>query len=414
MTIQRLYATLALAAAALLVAGCGGGNGMGGATSPPATSAVTKSDTPGDTGGGGASEPTDPDMSVSLPDNHAIAEAGMHTVPADATLKVAGVRFSCEGAMDCVVTVTVDDEGAVTATYAGGEPTAAALDATGNQAFENLSAALLDADQSADLRANLYHDLVDDTATQDVDESKGNPGGGVTSSLTTHEEPGAIDDDSPLTGVSDIFVSVDPEVVRAMDDHATAEVQILDPVSSNEDTISSTVNDPVLVDEDGMVISDRTSSFVADADWDRNPAAEWTTDPALMGATQNMDEDEDDIWTNYFQVKQDLAGGRTWSSICVRTTTQTPRCWAQSWRLRGDRTPMLTTPRSESTGTTSPASASPWAVKSTSTKTTPPRQWWKGWTVRTWASEAGSPVRMEAKPTKMATASAGSTTTRMA
>ena len=333
MTIQRLNATLALAAAALLAAGCGGGNGMGGATSSPATSAVTKSDAPGETGGGGT--PAASAMSVSLPDGHGIAEAGEHTVLAGATRKVAGARFSCAGEVDCVVTVAVDDEGAVTATYSGGEPTAAALDATGNQAFENLSAALLHVGSTEDpselvaLRENLYHDVADvpdveDTA--DMDESMDN-GGGVTSSLTTHEEPaGGHDRDLPLTGVSDIFVSVDPEVVRADADHATAVVQEVDGDRTNDEDATDDIDDvtmydqdrdpvtvinPVLVDADGMVISDRTSNFIAEADWDRNPAAEWTTDPALMGATQNMDDDEDDIWTNYFQMTQDLAGGRT-------------------------------------------------------------------------------------------------------
>ena len=169
MTIQRLYATLALAAAALLVAGCGGGNGMGGAAAPPATSAVTKSDTPPpvDTGNGGGA-PEAPDMSVSLPDGHGIAEEGEYTIASTATLKVAGVRFSCDGDVACVVTVAVDEDGVVSTTYSGGEPTAAALDATGNQAFENLSAALLVAVTSADLKANLYHDVADVDADADA------------------------------------------------------------------------------------------------------------------------------------------------------------------------------------------------------------------------------------------------------
>ena len=135
----------------------------GGATSTPATSAVTKSEKPGETGGGGGLSAT----SVDLPADHGIAEAGEHTVLAGATLKVAGARFSCAGEVDCVVTVAVDSNGVASATYSGGEPTVAALDATGNQAFENLSDALLpnedgldgdDGDQLTDLKANLYHD----------------------------------------------------------------------------------------------------------------------------------------------------------------------------------------------------------------------------------------------------------------
>ena len=60
MTIQRLYATLALAAAALLVAGCGGGGEPMAETPPPGT--------PGPA----------PAMSVDLPEGHGIAEAGEH------------------------------------------------------------------------------------------------------------------------------------------------------------------------------------------------------------------------------------------------------------------------------------------------------------------------------------------------
>ena len=126
-------------------------------------------------------------------------------------------------------------------------------------------------------------------------------------------------------------MSVAPEVVRHVDEPQTKVVQVLEgtgdplladrtddePISTeaqralSEETDPETILNPVLVDAEGNFIWERTSNFVADADWDRNPAAEWTTDPALMGATQNMDVDEDDIWTNYFQVAQDLDGGRT-------------------------------------------------------------------------------------------------------
>ena len=115
---------------------------------------------------------------------------------------------------------------------------------------------------------------------------------------------------------------------------------------------------PVLVDADGMVISDRTSNFVADADWDLNPAAEWTTDPALMGATQNMDVDEDDIWTNYFQVEQDLAGGRT-LHLDLRSDFN-PNAMALGAALiiaEGTGLRQETTTKCGSTGTTSWASA---------------------------------------------------------
>ena len=108
--------------------------------------------------------------------------------------------------------------------------------------------------------------------------------------------------------------TIDDESQRTRDDLAEDTVvdQMRDP---------STVMNPVLVDGDDNIIWERTSNFIADADWDRNPAAEWTTDPALMGATENMDDDEADIWTNYFQMTQTpgaVAGPCT--STCVRTS----------------------------------------------------------------------------------------------
>ena len=122
--------------------------------------------------------------------------------------------------------------------------------------------------------------------------------------------------------------------------HATKVVQVIDATPTETMTTSATrdglaedavvdqlrdpyeIMDPVLVDGDDNIIWERTSNFVADADWDRNPAAEWTTKPALMGAEDNMEDlDTDDlnnlpetggdIWSHYFQVEQDLAGGRT-------------------------------------------------------------------------------------------------------
>ena len=118
------------------------------------------------------------------------------------------------------------------------------------------------------------------------------------------------------------------------------------------------------------IILERTSNFVADADWDRNPAAEWTTDPALMGATQNMDDDEDDIWTNYFQMEpQTLDGGRT-LHLDLRSDhdANAMELGVDLTIARGPASTGDAWPSSESIGTRSRASKSPWAVKSTSTK----------------------------------------------
>ena len=265
-------------------------------------------------------------MSVDLPEGHGIAEAGEHVIMAGMTMKVAGVRFSCPGEMACTVTVT---EGGASATYSGGEPTVALLDATGYQAFMNLSGALLDTEAadgtiavSADLRGNLYHDVADVLADANVDpviEYVDN-GGGVTTSLTTHEEPGANGADDPLTGVSDIFVGVTPTlVIPASELNDTKRLMQLDDTENPE--THWVISYPVRVDDDGNVTSNRTANFDAEADWDRNPAAEWTS-PTLIGADDNMEdlatddlnnlpETGGDIWSHYFQSTKTLDGGRT-------------------------------------------------------------------------------------------------------
>ena len=308
----RTYGLCAVAATALLMAGCGGGGGT-----RPATAAAAPTPTPTPT------PPVAPANAVDLQGQTAEADA-MLEIPAGMTMKSGGVRFSCSGDTDCTVTVAADG---MSATADAGMVTAAMLDATGNQAFMNLAVALLDAEQRDDLRANLYQDTADVVAdaNQDPVVVAVDNGGGVTTSLTTHNEPGSIGDADELTGVSDIFVSVTPSVMRAMDSDASKTVLILDADANddengpeadpeggfNNDSDPWEIANPVLVGEDGEVTTERTSNFAANAAWDLNPAAEWTIDPALMGATQNMDDDEDDIWTHYFQATQDLAGGRT-------------------------------------------------------------------------------------------------------
>ena len=266
-------------------------------------------------------------MSVDLPEGHGIAEAGEHMITAGMKMKVAGVRFTCPmGDMDCTVIVA---EGGASATYSGGEPTVALLDAAGYQAFMNLSDALLDTEAadgtiavSDDLRGNLYHDdldVMDNDGTADVDESVDN-GGGVTTSLTTHEEPGANGADDPLTGVSDIFVGVTPTlVIPASELNDTKRLMQLDDTEDPE--THWVISYPVRVDADGNVTSNRTANFDAEADWARNPAAEWTS-PTLIGAADNMEdlatddlnnlpETGGDIWSHYFQSTKTLDGGRT-------------------------------------------------------------------------------------------------------
>ena len=93
-------------------------------------------------------------------------------------------------------------------------------------------------------------------------------------------------------------------VVRGDEEDATAVVQVVDPTSTGggddeaertRDGLAEnaevdqvrdprTIMNPVLVDADGNVTSDRTANFVADAGWERNPAAEWTNRPGAHGS----------------------------------------------------------------------------------------------------------------------------------
>ena len=181
------------------------------------------------------------------------------------------------------------------------------LNTTGYQAFLNLSAGLLDTAAEVDatsgldmLRSNRYHDVPDVAANANADpavEAEDN-GGGVTSSLTTHEEP-ADGGAGTGPGVSDIFVTVMAESMAASADDATAEIDTLD---TNGMVVETEIPNPV-TDTNG-----RSASFDAAADWDSNPAAEWATTDPLEGG-----DPADAFWTYSFNSAdegQKLSGGR--------------------------------------------------------------------------------------------------------
>ena len=329
----KLWALSASALAlSLALAGCGGG---GSGSSPAA--AVSG-------GGGGGGTTTTAEGALTLPAGHGLA-AGEHSIDAGMSLKVAGTRFRCYGTEDCTVTVTGEGD-AVAATHTG-MVGAYALDATGAQSFANLSDALLmagaydESDSLTRLMTGLYHEdpdvLGDNPDTDDVETEfvvRASRGSGVTSSVTTHDQPESATDAEAVTGVSDIAVIVTPTVKRGEDDVASktveriagdgdvvqAEPDATPPVTgiAAGDLIDQTIMDPVLVGTSG-----RTADFVADADWYRNPADNWITNPALVGADQNMEdlatddlnelpETGGDIWSHYFQLEgQPLEGGRS-------------------------------------------------------------------------------------------------------
>ena len=104
--------------------------------------------------------------------------------------------------------------------------------------------------------------------------------GGVTSSLTTHEDPdrGGAGTDR----VSDIFVTVAPAVNDPDDTDDEKDVQVVD-ADGVDDTVdgatvpnsalrdSATIMNPVLVDANGDITTGRMANFDAEADWDNNP-----------------------------------------------------------------------------------------------------------------------------------------------
>ena len=321
MTEKRKYLPIAaIAAVALVAAACSNND-----STPVATGATGDTTT--------VTVPQETANTVTLPEGHGITEAGDRTIAAGTSVKVAGVRIFCPGETACTVTIEVDDEEMVSATYdgEGGTPHAELLNNKGFTAFENLAAALLDtADTDTnvpgvqsvlnDLRENLYHD------TPDVMASTGPPavaavdgGGGVTTSLTTHNQPGSIGTADPLSGVSDIMVTVVPETVDDNEEDDTKTVDKVDPDgaapdATPPDTTAMTdpweIMNPVLVDAEKMLTNGRTANFKVNAAWDLNPAAQWMSQLTEGAPAMGMN----DFWTYISESDMDgqvLAGGRT-------------------------------------------------------------------------------------------------------
>ena len=262
-------------------------------------------------------------MPLDLPEGHALMGSDEPLViPAGSSVSVGRTTVECAaGGEDCTLSVIEQPvTGNLVASYTGGAPTVTVHSPqAGYQAFVDLSGALLDDPEGArdELRMNMYHD--DDDVVADPDASPPvvgvDNGGGVTSSLTTHEEPGGGSAD-PLSGVSDIAVSVSPSVVDPDDTDnsktlAHAGVGLVDGAEIMDDADTEDIDEsemavvmnPVLADGS----SDRTALFDLDAAWDNNPAATWMIDD--LATSDSMEAG--DIWTHYFQHEQALAGGRT-------------------------------------------------------------------------------------------------------
>ena len=244
---------------------------------------------------------------VRLPMEHSLV-AGMFTVKAGETETMGGVDFMCPaGGMDCMITITADNN-VVMASSAGGAATAMQVDPRGYQAFRELSDAIINPRELNDLQTNLYHMM--------------GVGGGVTSSVTTHETfvPGS---DPNVRGVSDIAVTVmaDGDDPTRDDDNAD-----LDVINGSGMAVLD-IAEPVLANDASRWDSD--ISVMADWDAPEQPARGFLglieagganlVNPSLVDWDMADDRrrlagraQPANIWTHYFQwVDPNLPGGRT-------------------------------------------------------------------------------------------------------
>jgi hypothetical protein len=265
-----------------------------------------------------------------LPKKHQLMDGETFTVDAGETHEMGGVEFDCPaGGGDCVVTIMENEDGDLVASYTGGDEglTAMQLTPRGYLAFihsregvSDLSDTILDRTdldsatagiqtQLDDLRMNNFHGGAGTTTAGSVPGrmfvSMG--GAGVTSSVTTHEDPESGDPN--VTGVSDIAVTVTTTATDPSGDDDDRRIVVVNR------TADGTLPAPATTIENVVLADGSTawrSSISAAASWPGNTAAEWMSGALPSDDTVNMDDDADDIWTAYFQhVDDDLAGGRT-------------------------------------------------------------------------------------------------------
>ena len=235
---------------------------------------------------------------VDLPQKHSLMDGDTITVDAGESVEMGGVSFTCPaGGEDCVVTISENDDGDLVASATGAEATAAQVTPRGYQAFMDLSDTILATgipNELADLQANIYHG------------NRAGGGSGVTSSVTTHEDPTGTNPN--VTGVSDIMVSVAASATDPTSDDDTSTLTIVD-VAANQPTPAPTYDFMEAMLKDGSTAWN--GDLDATATWSGNPAAGWKVEDLDLQGDANMDDDADDIWTAYFQHTQDLSGGRT-------------------------------------------------------------------------------------------------------
>ena len=239
-----------------------------------------------------------------LPKVHDLMAGEMFTVGAGDSVEIGGVEFTCpEGGGDCEVTIMQNEDGDLVASYTGGAEGLVSMQLTprgylafihSNPDLNDLSDTILDPVQLADLMQNIYHG------------SRLTGGSGVTSSVTTHEDPSIGDPN--VTGVSDIMVSVTTSATDPTRDDDSHRIVVVDPGADG----TKAAPDYEIME---AMHKDSSTSWTGDigvtATWAANPAAGWTVSAMDLDSEANMDDNDEDVWTAYFQHEQSLDGGRT-------------------------------------------------------------------------------------------------------
>lgn len=240
-----------------------------------------------------------------LPKKHGLADGDTFTVDADESVEMGGVEFTCPaGGGDCVVTIMENDDGELVASYTGGAEGLMAMQLTprgflafihSNTDLNDLSDTILDPMQLAYLQANIYHG------------TRAGGGSGVTSSVTTHEDPPSGEDPN-VSGVSDIMVSATTSSDDPTMDDDSHRIVVVDPGAHGVRAAPYTYMEAMHKDSSTAW----TGDIGVTATWANNPAAGWTVSAMDLGSADNLDDNDEDVWTAYFQHEDDtLSGGRT-------------------------------------------------------------------------------------------------------
>ena len=154
----RTYGLCAVAATALLAAGCGGGS-----NTRPAAPAASGSSTP--------STPAEeaPTTITGIDHTTGLAAAGSTTtpieIPAGGSVTRGGVMFSCAGETACMVSLTITDDGDVSGTSTGGTVTATFIDPLANMNAANAASIAVIMNRDIGALAGVQDDLTSDDET---------------------------------------------------------------------------------------------------------------------------------------------------------------------------------------------------------------------------------------------------------